>query len=77
MDGDLGWFWAHQAIEDALRRAEVDGGNNLGLALDALAFAQVVVGFAADDLLGEAWHPVRSYYTQHLVCQGQNTVTYR
>lgn len=76
MDGDLGWFWAHQAIEDALRRAEVDGRNNLGLAIDAPAFAQVVVGFAANDLLSEAWHSVRSYYTQKLVCQGQNTTKY-
>ncbi len=38
IDGDLGRFGAHQAIQDALRRAEVDGRNNLWLAVDTLAF---------------------------------------
>src|SRR5208283_302239 len=43
---------------------------------DPLAFAQVVVGFAANDLLGEAWHSVRSYYTLLVVCQWQNIRKY-
>jgi hypothetical protein len=76
IDSDLGRFGAHQAIQDALRRAEVDGRNNLWLAVDTLAFAQVVVGFAANDLLGEARHSVRSYHTLQLVCQRQNTTKY-
>src|SRR5437868_4227382 len=50
--------------------------GNVGLAGDPLAFAQVVVGFAANDLFGEAWHSVRSYYTQPLVCQWQTIRKY-
>jgi len=37
IDGDPERFGTHRAIEDALRRAEVGGRNNLGL--DALPFA--------------------------------------
>jgi len=53
----------NEAVQEALRRAEVDGGDDLGLAVHALGLAQVVVGSAADDLLGEAGHRRRSYYS--------------
>src|SRR5207248_9936535 len=65
IDGQLGRLGAHQAIQDAVRGAQVNGGNNLGLTGDPLAFAQVVVGFAANGLFAEAWHSVRSYYTHN------------
>jgi hypothetical protein len=53
---DLRRFGAQEAVQEALRGAEVDGGDDLGLAVDALGLAQVVIGLAADDLLGEAGH---------------------
>ena len=36
--------------------AEVDLADDLGLAIDALAIAGVVIGVAADYFGGEAWH---------------------
>ena len=35
---------------------EIDGADNLGLPVNALAFAGVVVGFSVNDLGGEAGH---------------------
>jgi hypothetical protein len=45
-----------EAVEAGLRCSQVDGGHDLGPAVHASALAQVVVGFAANDLFGEAWH---------------------
>jgi hypothetical protein len=36
--------------------AEVDLADDLGLAIDALAIAGVVIGVAADLFGGETWH---------------------
>ena len=50
-----------ELLEDAVGIAEVGLGDDLGLAVDALADAGVVVGAAADDLLDETGHLDRSY----------------
>ena len=49
-----------EAFEDGVGAAEVGLGDDSGFAVDALAGADVVVGVAADDLLDEAGHNVRS-----------------
>ncbi len=48
-------------LDDAVGTAQVGLGDDLGLAVDALGDAGVVVGVPADDLLDEAGHSVRSY----------------
>ena len=48
-------------LDDAVGAAQVGLGDDLGLAVDALGDAGVVVGVPADDLLEEAGHIVRSY----------------
>ena len=48
-------------LSDGIGAAEVGLGNDLGLAVDALADAHVVVGVAVDDFLDEAGHGYRSY----------------
>ena len=53
LGGDTGGL---ELLEDAVSIAEVGLGNDLRLAVDALADAGVVVGAAADDFLDEAGH---------------------
>ena len=53
LGGDAGGL---ELLEDAVGIAEVGLGDDLGLAVDALADAGVVVGAAADDFLDEAGH---------------------
>ncbi len=48
-------------LDDLVGATEIGLGDDLGLAVDALADAGVVVGVAPDDLLDEAGHIVRSY----------------
>jgi len=40
--------------------AQIDGADDLRLAVDALAFAGVIVGLAVNDLGGEARHELAS-----------------
>ena len=42
--------------DEVLDLAKIDLADNLGLAVNALAIASVVVGVAIDLLGGEAWH---------------------
>jgi hypothetical protein len=59
---------AEEPIDEGLGGAEVGGPDDLGLAADALALAQVVVVAPADRLAGQAGHgPLsmsRSYHKQ-------------
>jgi hypothetical protein len=63
LKSDFGGLGAKETVLDALGGAQVDGGNDFGLAVDALALAQVVVRLAAEDLLGQTRHCDRSYIT--------------
>jgi len=56
LKSNLGWLGTEKALPDAFSRTEIDGGDDFGLAVDALALAQIIVGLAAHDLLGEASH---------------------
>ena len=42
--------------EEILRGAKVDGADDFGLAVNALAFTGVVIGLAVNDLGGKAGH---------------------
>jgi hypothetical protein len=53
-----------EALTPAFGRAQVEGGDDFGLAVYGLALAQEVIGLAAHDFLGEARHSVRSYNRQ-------------
>ena len=46
----LGRFGTQEAVEDGLGCPQINGGDDLGLTVHALALAQIVVGLAAQDL---------------------------
>ena len=54
--GRLGGIWSAEAADDVLDGTEILLEDDLGLAVDPLALAQVVVGMAPDDLLRQARH---------------------
>ena len=56
--GEMGRFGTQEAVEDGLRCTQIDSGDDLGLTVHALALAQIIVGLAAQDLFGEAWHVI-------------------
>ena len=66
-DDDVVGLRIGKAPDQLLTRADVFCPNDLRLAVDALTLPQIVVGPAADDLLGEARHDVRSYTISHLL----------
>ena len=49
---------SQEALDERLGRAEVSRPDDLGLAVDALALAQIVVFVAGDRLSGQAGHSV-------------------
>ena len=53
---DLGLLFFEDGGEEILRRAKVDGADDFGLAVNALAFTGVVIGLAVNDLGGKAGH---------------------
>ena len=52
----LGLLFFEDGDEEILRGAKVDGADDFGLAVNALAFTGVVIGLAVNDLGGKAGH---------------------
>ena len=54
--GPEGFLGVSDGLDDVVERAEIDGFNDFGFAVHALALAGVVIGAALEGFWGEGGH---------------------